>query len=186
MGKVVENQDKFLECMRRAVSDIEGEEFELKTVNLYHPWYTLFGDNFKVGRIVVMGNKDYMDKFRISEKELFAGIDKTAPESTDYRAQALPKWFAQNDEQTKSLVLKETSDRLANGEIVHSYKPVTNLNKYYQYASGLINILNSITDDDEYLERVSNDLDDIVQVVKPRKDEPVSNTMQQEEIGPQK
>lgn len=186
MGKVVEKQDKFLECMRRAISDIEGEEFELKTVNLYHPWYTLFGDNFSVGRIVVMGNKEYMDKFRISEKELFAGIDKESQESTNYRAQALPKWFAQNDEQIKSLVLKETSDRLANGEIVHSYKPVTNLNKYYQYAGGLIDVLNGIRDDDEYLERVSNDLDDIVQVVKQKKDELVDQMVQQEETGPQK
>ena len=186
MGKVVENQDKFLESMRQAISDIEGEEFELKTVNLYHPWYTLFGDNFRVGRIIVMGNKDYMDKFRLSEKDLYASINKEGPDSNDYRAQAMPKWFAQNDEQTKSLVLRETSSTLANGEVVHCYRPVTNLHKYYQYAGGLIDILNSVSDNDVYLERVTNDLADVVEMVKPKKDEPAEQTLQPTEIAPQR
>ncbi len=59
----LKRQLQMIEFIRESISNAEGEEYFVKRVNFYHPNYTIFGDYFYIGSLLVICNGAYNDLF---------------------------------------------------------------------------------------------------------------------------
>ena len=157
-SKILENQEKWLEFIRTTMSAVEGEEFYIFKFNLYHPMYTIFGDNFYIGSVIVIGNEAFAKD--LNRVDLFS--PRKMNESS-YKFQAFPSWLNINEGGEKTVVLKYAYQTDRSGERYYSFKSITNLNKQYPYLVSSVKALNNCSSDEMQVENVISALSRIVE-----------------------
>ena len=148
---------------------VEGEEFLVQNVNVYHPWYTIFGDNFHTGSLFVIGNKDYFKMLEESQKSIF-GPKPEKYNSSILRFQGRAKQFDINNENLKSVILKYSVRQNDLGEDYYKIKSITDLKQNYPYLSKIVDAINDITANKEYVDDLINELSKIIDLNKQNKD----------------
>ena len=163
MSQIIENQKKLIEFIKDTMCKVEGEEFFIQNVNLYHPLYTFFGDNFYTGSLFVIGNKNYIKILEKSQESLF-GPQPEKDDSSTLRFQGRAKKFNINnsDQNIKSVILKYDVRVNLSGEYYYKFKSLTDLKQYYPYLSKIVEASNDVKANNEQVDNLINELSKII------------------------
>ena len=113
MDEKLEKQLKLLEFIRSTLSNIEGEEYKIRRIILYHPNYTIFGDTFHIGNVLLICNEAYNEALNYGRLRNYgvwstnnypyweAGIDNHV-----LSAQTRPIYMDKGDGNMKTIMIK--------------------------------------------------------------------------------
>ena len=132
MKDIFKNQAKMIEFIRESVSNAEGEEYFIRRINLYHPNYTFFGDNFYIGSVLIICNDAYkqaMDGYS-SNRILYGPWSEGSVsdyekqlDGTISKVQARPYMVYKGDEERKAILVKYSKSL---GDTHYIFKKVLN------------------------------------------------------------
>lgn len=187
MSQIIENQNKLIEFITAAMCSVEGEEFFVQCVNVYHPWYTIFGDNYQTESLFVIGNKDYFKMLEESQQSFF-GPEPEKYNSSILRFQGRAKQFNINNGNLKSVILKYSVRKNGLGEDYYKIKSITDLKQNYPYLSQIVDAINDVAANKEHVDDLINELSKIIDLNKQNKDKFSSSIISENDnnYGPKK
>ena len=103
------NQEKVLEILTKTISGVEGKNFILKKINLYSPYYKIFGNNFYIGTLFIIGNDNYIKELEKSNLN-YSSQDDREPSALSFRGTA--NYFDFKDYDKYQSVVFRTSKKI--------------------------------------------------------------------------
>ena len=105
-----ENQEKVLELISKTMTQMEGEYFKLKKIHLYSPYYTLVGNKWDKGTVLILASDKYMNGIINTS---FKSNYETHPDASVFAFDGDFSWFKyDNYDEYKSVIfnVSETKD----------------------------------------------------------------------------
>ena len=185
MSDIFKKQIKMIEFIRESVSNAEGEEYFVRRLNLYHPNYTIFGDNFYIGSVLIICNEAYkngMDGYGPNrflygpwaegsvidyEKQLDGPISK---------AQARPYMVYKGDDERKAILIKYSNFW---GRNHYTFKNVLNTKKVKEQFPYILETLGCLKGNTIY----DQDVDQLIQYLSTRMEVPTEQNVKTRKMG---
>ena len=170
MNNTLEKQLKLLDFIKDTLTNKEGEQYYVRRIHLYHPFYTFFGSNHYIGSVLLICNETYNNATKTyTPNQLLYGpwidrnhVDWEVPIDNQVMAcQGFPKQINSGFSDMKTVLIKYGYS----GDC-YSFKKIMNLKKVKKQFPYIIDSLELLLKDrinnidlDQSLELLSNDIE---------------------------